>query len=79
MEIGAAFVADGQSPKAVEPGERAFDHPAMLTQSPTGVDALAGDATDDPTTAQGQATAGDIVRLRRAASRDACACGRWAA
>jgi hypothetical protein len=33
MNVGAVLVADLQAPEAVEPGEGAFNHPAVAAQS----------------------------------------------
>ena len=33
MDVGAALVAHRQTAEALEPGEGAFDHPALATQS----------------------------------------------
>ncbi len=43
MDVGAAFVADGQAAELVEPSERALHHPAVAAEPGGGVDALAGD------------------------------------
>ena len=63
MDVGAALVADGQAAEAVEPGERALDHPAVATERCAGVDALAGDADPDVAPAQRRAAARDVVAL----------------
>src|SRR5215212_6532846 len=63
MDIGAALIAHRQPTKAVEPGQRALDHPAVTTQALAGVDALARDADPDVSTAQRRAAARDVVAL----------------
>lgn len=40
---GFAFVADGKASAAGEPGDRAFDHPAVAAKLVAGLDAFAGD------------------------------------
>ena len=32
MEIGASLIADRQAAEAIEPSQRALDHPAVLSQ-----------------------------------------------
>jgi hypothetical protein len=49
---GFAFVADGEAPVSGEPGDRAFDDPAVPAEFLSGFDALAGDARDDPALAE---------------------------
>lgn len=53
MDVRAAFVADVEAPEAVQPGERALDHPAQLSEAAAmraprpgddGGDALAAEA-----------------------------------
>ena len=63
MDIGTALVADGQATEAVQPGERALDHPAMLSQSFAGVDAFARYTAGDVSTPQGLPTPGNVVGL----------------
>lgn len=43
MEIGAAFVADGEAPKAIAPCHGALHHPAVLAQAPARLGAAPGD------------------------------------
>jgi hypothetical protein len=47
VEVGVAFVADGESSVAVHPGDRAFDDPAVAAEFLAGFDAFAGDAHGD--------------------------------
>ena len=47
MDVGAAFVADGEAPEAPEPGEAALHHPAVPTKTLAVLDTLAGDAGRD--------------------------------
>ena len=63
MEVDAAFVADRQSTEAVEPSQRALDHPAVTAQALAGVDALAGDTDPDVSPTQGLPTPGNVVGL----------------
>src|SRR5688572_32465962 len=63
MDVGAAFVAHGEAPVAVEPSQRTLHHPAMAAQPGAGVNALAGDADANVATAQRLAAAGDVVAL----------------
>lgn len=63
MDIGATFVADGQPPEAIEPGQGAFHHPAMATQALAGVDALPGNADPDVPLGECAATARNVVGL----------------
>ena len=73
MDIGAAFIPHGQAREAVEPGQRALDHSALLSQPLAGVAAFAGDADLDPTLGEGLATARDVVGLVRMQFRGALA------
>ena len=47
LEVGVALVADGEAAVAGEPGDGAFDLPAVSAEAVAGVDAAAGDARDD--------------------------------
>ena len=47
MEIGAALVADGEAPKAIEPRQGALDDPAVLAQALARLDAAPGDPRHD--------------------------------
>jgi hypothetical protein len=50
--VGVPFVADGEAAVAGEPGDGAFDLPAVSAETVAGVDAAAGDARDDAALAQ---------------------------
>ena len=63
MNIGAALVADSQAAEAIQPSQRALDHPAMPAEAFAGIDAFAGDADPDVTLGQGPAAAGIVVAL----------------
>jgi hypothetical protein len=63
MDVGAALVANGQPPIAIEPSQCALDLPAMAAQALAGVDVLAGDAAPNVELAQGAATARDVIGL----------------
>jgi hypothetical protein len=52
VEVGAAFVAGAQSLEGVQPGEAAFDHPAVSAQAGAVGDAAAGDPRSDAPDAQ---------------------------
>jgi hypothetical protein len=47
MDIGAAFVADGQTAVAVHPGMGAFNHPAVPTKASAALDPTPGDPGHD--------------------------------
>jgi hypothetical protein len=49
VQVNAAFIADGQTPEAVQPGESAFDHPPVLAEPLTALDATARDTRGDAT------------------------------
>jgi hypothetical protein len=51
-QVGVAFVADGEAAVAGEPGDGAFDLPAVSAEALVGVDAAAGDARGDAALAQ---------------------------
>jgi hypothetical protein len=44
VDVGAPLVADGKAAEAVEPGERALDHPAVPAQTFAAVHPTPGDA-----------------------------------
>ena len=76
MDVGAALVADGEAAEAREPGQRAFDHPAVAAQTVRAIHAAARDARRDRAGAAfGPASAVVVgfvgVELARAASRTA--------
>ena len=43
VDVLPTLVADREPAEVAEPGQRAFDHPAVAAQARAGVDALAGD------------------------------------
>jgi hypothetical protein len=63
VDVGSPLVADGQTTKLVQPGQRPFHDPAMATESLAGVDALARDPNADAVPTQEATTPWDIVRL----------------
>jgi hypothetical protein len=63
VDVGPSFVAHGQAPHAVEPGQGALDHPAVAAQPLARIDPFAGDADADVALRQRAAAAGDVVRL----------------
>ena len=63
MEIRAALVAHGQSAKATQPRQGAFDDPAMPTEAFAGVDAPPSDARDDAARATSGAAAREVIAL----------------
>src|SRR3954466_5870038 len=62
-DVGASLVADGQSTEAAEPGQSAFDDPAMSSQTLAALDAAPGDAIADPSPAQGTRAARQVIGL----------------
>ena len=60
---GLAFVADGESAVAEQPGDGAFDDPAVSAESIVGLDALTRDADADVAVAEPLAEVGDVVGL----------------
>jgi hypothetical protein len=65
VDVGAAFIAHGETTKAVEPGERAFHDPAMPSQALARLDAASGNSRDNATVAASDATARVVVALVR--------------
>lgn len=59
MDVGAAFVAGAQPFEGVEPGEAAFDDPAVSAEAGAVCDPAAGDAWSD--TPGAQLSAVDVV------------------
>jgi hypothetical protein len=47
MNVGAAFIADGQMAVAAEPSQCALDHPAVAAQAGATLNASSGDAWND--------------------------------
>jgi hypothetical protein len=60
-DVGPPLVADRQPTEAGEPGERAFDNPAVPAQAFAALDPATRDARDDAPLAAGAAAAGVIV------------------
>ena len=65
MDVDASFVADGETPEAIEPGECAFDDPAIPAETFAGLDAASGDARRDAASPAGAAAATMIIGLVR--------------
>jgi len=63
MQIGAPFIANGQPPVLMDPGDGPLNNPAMPPQAVVGCDPFPGDADHDVSLAQKPPAAGDIVRL----------------
>jgi hypothetical protein len=63
VHVGQAFIADRETPEAVEPGKGALDHPAIAPERLAGLDPPASDAAADATAAQVVPTAWEIVAL----------------
>jgi hypothetical protein len=63
VDIGTAFVADGQPSEAVEPGEGALHDPAVATELVAPVHAAPGDARLDAAHVAGAAAAPVVVGL----------------
>jgi hypothetical protein len=62
-DVGAAFVADSEAAIASEPSERAFDYPAIPSQTLGAVDATPSDARLDGAPAQRPSALREIVPL----------------
>jgi hypothetical protein len=62
-EVAIALVSQGQAAVAAEPGDGAFDDPAVPTQPGRRLDAAAGDAVADPAFAQCPVAIGNVVGL----------------
>ena len=79
MDVGAPFVADGQPPEPVEPGQGALDHPAVATRVARWTRSPCGRC--GPGCGGGAApggSAGCRRPCRRAAWPGACGAARWA-
>jgi hypothetical protein len=63
MQVSQAFIADGQPPEAVEPGEGALHDPPEPSELVAGFNATSSDATADAATAQIVPTAWIVVAL----------------
>jgi hypothetical protein len=61
VHVGVAVVADGEAAVAVEPGEGAFDDPAVGAESGAVLALAAGDERFDAAFAQLAAAAGVVV------------------
>jgi hypothetical protein len=60
-DVGASLVSDGQPPETTEPSERAFDYPAMPSQTFRTVDAAPRNTRLDGTPAQRCAALWEVV------------------
>jgi hypothetical protein len=63
VDVLAALVSDGEAAELAQPGEGAFDHPAMAPKPFAGVDPCAGDPHLDSASPQEATTARDVVGL----------------
>ncbi len=63
MDVGATFVTNGEAAEAIEPGERAFDDPAVAAELLAAVDATPGDTRLDVTLPATGPAAAMIERL----------------
>lgn len=63
VDMGPSLVADGQAPKAIEPGQRALHHPTVTAKALARLDTLACDTRDDTPLAAGQPAEGVVVTL----------------
>lgn len=61
MDVGAAFVADGDAPEAVEPSEGSLNHPAIAAEVLSTVDHGARDAGNDTALLQGLADRATLI------------------
>jgi hypothetical protein len=59
VDVGAAFIPGAQPLERVQPGEAAFDHPALAAQARAMRDTAAGDPRSDASSAQPAAV--DVV------------------
>ena len=76
MDVVAAVVADEESFELVEPGEGAFDDPAVAAQAGAVFGLAAGDLRCDPALAE---LAAVLVVVVAAVSRDSVGPAAWAA
>ena len=65
VDVGPPFIADRQPSEAPQPGQRAFDHPAVATQLLATLDPLARNPDLDVPAGQRLATARDVIGLVR--------------
>ena len=65
MHVGVAFVADGEAAVAGEPGEGAFDDPALGAESGAVLGLAAGDQTLDSASSEQLSAAGVVVAAVR--------------
>jgi hypothetical protein len=63
MNIGSTLITDAQAPEAMEPAQRAFDHPAPAAQMLLAFDAPPGNARHDASLTQPLAVAAIVVAL----------------
>lgn len=63
VEVSVTFVADGEAPELIDPGEGPLDHPSVLAEMLGAVDAPPGDAGRDAPLAQVLAAAVEVVAL----------------
>lgn len=63
MDIGAAFIADGEPAETVEPSQRALGHPAVAAEPFAAVEAAAGDPRRDVPASAGTPAEAMIVGL----------------
>jgi transposase len=63
VDIHASLVAHPQSPKLIEPGHGALNHPPMLAERGAGVDALARDPNPNAAITHRLTATRDVVRL----------------
>lgn len=61
MQVSPPLVAYGQPAKAIEPGERALDHPTMPTKPLARLDASAGDTRNDIASATGRPAPREVI------------------
>lgn len=61
MHVGASLVADRQASKPTQPGQGAFDHPAIAAQALAALDAFARDAHLDVASGQRLPAARDVI------------------
>ena len=63
VDVGTAFVADGEPAKSVQPGQGAFHHPPVSAPPLAGLNAAAGEAALDAALSEVSAAKAVIVSL----------------
>lgn len=61
MDVGTAFIADGEPAETIEPGLGSLDHPAMAAEFFAAVDAAPCDAGNDAASLASLATGSEVI------------------